>query len=124
MAKTIKLTVNGITVECLTKDMNQVISALRGEKTGMDAPKAEYNSTKAIKRAIQSITGDTAEDFVINVLTKNLNNGHGLHTVFTGLNEAIKAKYGRDPVEVYNGLVALGLIKSRQAPKGYAISLP
>ena len=48
----------------------------------------------------------------------------GLHTVYSGLNQTIKAVYDVDPVEITRAMMADGIIVGHPAPGGFTIYDP
>ena len=48
----------------------------------------------------------------------------GIHSVFSGLNEALREYYGRDPVEITKELEQQGVIKTRPVKRGVMVYLP
>jgi hypothetical protein len=65
------------------------------------------------------------EEFVVKAI-KSLRREpwKGIHTVFSGLNEAIRKLYDLDPVQVTKKLEADGVIEIRGAKRGATVYLP
>ncbi len=66
----------------------------------------------------------TEEEFVLRAI-RNLRGRHrGIHTVFSGFNEAFRAYFGKDPVETTMRMAREGKIVVRPARGGAVLYLP
>lgn len=126
MPKTNKITIiraDGVKIQCLPEQAASVMASFTGQ-VGVVAGKLPYKSSKDIRNAVRNITGDTASEYVMNILKANVTNGYGLHTVYSGLNHNIREKYADDPQMVTEALRDNGLITIRPAKGGAIIDLP
>lgn len=80
------------------------------------------DTTTAVAATSETLTH---EEFVRRAIV-NLRKGDykGIHTVFSGFNEAFKKHYGTDPIEATNKLAAEGKINVRPVKGGVMLFLP
>jgi hypothetical protein len=106
----------GATITCKPGDVASIMGALNG-KPVTDGKKV-YEKNTIIHKAIRNLKAETPEELVINALA----NREGLHTVFSGLNEELRDRFGADPVAVTEGMISDGLINGRPAKRGFWIT--
>jgi transcriptional regulator with XRE-family HTH domain len=88
----------------------------KGKRRGV---KKEREWSKSVKENLSQ------EEFVVRAIKKLRKPPYkGIHTVYSGLNEAWKKYYGTDPVEEIQKLSQQGKIKIRPAKGGAVIYLP
>jgi hypothetical protein len=67
----------------------------------------------------------TEEEFVIQAIKKLKKDPYrGIHSVYSGFNEAFRKYFGTNPVEATNGLAAAGKIETRPFRGGVMLFLP
>jgi len=122
--KKIEMVINGITVRCSLDEAKELLRPTGANRTG-EAPRTPvFRSSKEVLQATSTISGDTAPEYIMNVLKAGLvPQGHGLHTVFSGLNGQIRKRFGFDPMDVTSEMAQKGLITVRPAKGGAVIKL-
>jgi len=68
----------------------------------------------------------TYEEFIEKAIKnlRDLTQSKGIHTVFSGFNDAFRAYYGEDPVEITQRLVREGKFDSKFVKRGVMLYLP
>lgn len=62
------------------------------------------------------------ERFVLDAIDKlHTEKSKGIHSVIAGLNDALRAYFGGDPIELLKGLVTKGVIEQRPTKKGFMV---
>lgn len=107
----------GATIQCRPEDVAGIMGSLNKD-TSNDPAKKVYEKSSVIHKAIRNIKAETPEDLVLGAIA----NRNGLHTVFSGLNDELRTRFGADPVEVTEKMINNGLIKGRPAKRGFWIT--
>jgi hypothetical protein len=107
----------GATITCKPEDVASIMSALNGNAPAKDGKKV-FEKSSVIHKAIRNIKAETPEELV----TSALANRDGLHTVFSGLNDELRTRFGADPIEVTESMINDGLIDGRPAKRGFWIT--
>ena len=111
----VTLTLNGIKVSMSASAVPAFLNAMAG-KYGKNAPEKKYIGEKDIA-AIKAIS---PEELVMKALALQ----DGIHTRFSGLNEAIRNRFsGSDPVSVTGKLAEQKKITIRPTKGGVVINL-
>lgn len=55
---------------------------------------------------------------------RDISKSRGIHTVFSGFNQAFREYFGEDPIKVSKDLATMGKIEIRPARRGVMIYLP
>jgi hypothetical protein len=97
--KTIRVVYNGIEMEGTIPQISKLIVSLNQNAVTAQkpAPAARLKDRKELQEVFKSVKADNAEDFVVSALVAA---GQPIHTVFSGMNEVIRSKYGKDPKDV------------------------
>lgn len=128
MTTKIRMNFNGVMVECTPSQAKSLLREVQGNAKGTE--EVSYKPVGEVRKAVGNITGDTAPDFILNVLNAKpagvKPNGDmiPIHVVFHGLNTVIRDRYGDDPRTVTELMANKGVIDIRGAKGGAIISLP
>lgn len=112
----VTIKIAGATIQCKPEDVSSIMSSLNGSKPA-DGKKV-YEKSTVIHKAIRNLKAETPEELVLGALA----NRDGLHTVFSGLNDELRVRFGVDPVDITERMVTAKLIQGRPAKKGYWIT--
>lgn len=114
----VKLTLNGITMSVDAKAVPALLLALSGKS----APVKSYIGEKEIAE----IKASTPEELVLATLkmAKEKFSQARVHVKYTGLNDAIRKRFSKDPITVTTDMEKKGLIKIESAKGGKALVLP
>lgn len=112
---TVTLKLGKASIVCRPEDVASIMASIGGNAPATPA----YEKSAVVHKAIKALTAENAEELVL----KTLVNRKGVHTVFSGLNDEIRSRYGVNPVEVTNRMIEKGQIKGRPAKRGFYITL-
>ena len=113
MAK-IKITLNGITMEMDAKSVPAFLASMSNQ-SGKSAPVKKYIG----ERDIAGIKAGSADELVLKALALQ----DGIHTRYSGLNDAIRTRFNVDPIGVTGKLAELKKITIRPTKGGVVINL-
>jgi hypothetical protein len=102
-------------IQCRPEDVGNIMSSV---STAPVTAEKKYEKSTVIHKAIRNLEANTPEELVIGALA----NRSGIHTVFSGLNEELRNRFGADPIDVTEKMMNAGLIKGRPAKKGFWIT--
>ena len=106
------------TIICKPEDVAGIMASV-GSGVNTLPQKPLYEKSSILHKAIRSIQADDAEDLVLKALKGRV----GVHTVYSGLNQELRDRFGADPVEISESLINKGLINGRPAKGGFYITL-
>lgn len=122
-------TINGVqftgSVRQLHSLCKMMVADAKGSATTKNA-KAEvvFRPNAEIKRMIKAIQADNFAEFVLKVLHSGINpEGKGYHSVFSGINEIGRERYGVEPTAITTKLEAEGVIKIHPSSGGVTLKL-
>ena len=111
----VKLTIKGADGQPIAISMDaKALPSFLASMSGKSAPVKSYIG----KKEIANIKASSAEELVLKALELQ----DGIHVRFSGLNDAIRARFGKDPMEITGGLVTKGLIVVNPTSGGVRIT--
>lgn len=124
----IRMNFNGVMVECTPAQAKTLLRDISANAKGVED--IQYRPASEVRKAIKNITGDTAPEYVMNVLNAKVAgvkpNGEMIpvHAVYSGLNTEVLDRFGITGKEVTTAMAEKGLIDVRGAKGGVILSLP
>lgn len=104
------------TIQCKPEDVAGIMSSMNGSKP--EDGKKVYEKSTVVHKAIRNLKAETPEELVLGALA----NRDGLHTVFSGLNDELRVRFGADPIDITEKMISAGQIKGRPAKRGFWIT--
>lgn len=120
MKKTVKLSYNGITLECSPSQAKEIMFA--NKPAGETITSTPHVEASVLRKALKNIKADTPEDFVLQALLQTPKKD-GIHVVWNGLNAELKDRFNCDPQAVTKAMKDSGLITGHPVTGGYKIFL-